>query len=1245
MAADGGSAIFRAIADFVQLRREARKARDDLRDLGDESTQTSRKLGDTEKSSSSAGRGLSRLSSVLGTVHRRLGAIERSRTSGALRDIERAAGRVGSVLSSLRNKTVVFSFLAAGAAAAIGPIFGLIGAIVQLSGAAGLIPAAMGAAGAAIATIGIGLIGLKDAFKSASGGASGFASAAKAAERARITSAEAIRAAEQRLADARESAARRVKSAEQALTSAVKDAARARENLNRALEESVKDLRDLHLSLRGAELDERAAVLALARAQEHLAEVQKSGVGGLDLEEAKLGVDEAVQALEEAKVRYSDLREEAAKADAAGVNGAEKVVAAREQVAEADQAVADAQDELAQARKEGAREIADAEQELARAVRDAAWAQQDAAEQMASAAGKAGPALSAAAKDFVAAVKSLGPAFNDLRLDVQEKLFSGLGDKVRMLGKIYIPLLKTQLGTMATTFNGMAKDFADWLAQKSTVDDMGASLSNINGFWAEMRKAVKPLSQALLDIFKVGTEFLPEIGRSLADGAKKFADFIHQARESGKLKEWIGQGIQALKDLLAILGNVAGIFVAVFRAGQKEGNSLLQTLRDVTKSTKDYLNSAEGQEKLAAIFKAVKDAGKALQPVIKALFDGLVKVFPVFVHIAQVLAPGVADLITGIADAIKSAEPQLVGLGRALSGLFSAIGDASPIIAIIIKALAFAAAPLGVLADVLRLITRLFELLPKPMQDVITTVGGIGLAILVAVPLFLKLLSIGGKIIGVFKDAAQALLGTGKAAKIAAAEAAEASGATTVVAGGGSGDNKKKGAKPTGTTTGGRGRFGLLGALLGVAGIGEAFSMGEDAAEAFGKGAESKSEGIRKSIGAGLMGGAGVAAMFGPWGLVVAGALAAASLIVSNWEKVGPVLGKIWDGIKFGAGMIWGNIKSSIVDTTAGTASAVITGWQWLSSNVSSIAGSIWSGVTSTWDKIQTGVSNAQLAVGGAVSDGWQWISSTVSTGTANIWGTLSGWWDQVKLGWQGMSSAVSQTVSDGWHSVTSTVGEGKDWVLNKLGELGSWLGDRWSGFWSGASQRVSDFALGVGRIMSGLVDAIGTAVSKIGDFLGSLGRGVSNAAGWLGRNLNPSNWFSRGGRVPGTGDQDTVDAKLTPGEYVVPKKVAKKWLPLLRAINPYDQGGSPLDLQAMASGLLNNVAGGDGVAAQVMSGAQLAGLATPGAGMVNNQVSITNVINNPKPERASTSIHREAQKLRLHGILALSDTTDRSRR
>jgi phage-related protein len=65
------------------------------------------------------------------------------------------------------------------------------------------------------------------------------------------------------------------------------------------------------------------------------------------------------------------------------------------------------------------------------------------------------------------------------------------------------------------------------------------------------------------DLAAVGKEFSGAVGGGIAGATARLRDFVHEARESGKLKEYMQGGLDAFKQVGAILGDLVRIFVAL----------------------------------------------------------------------------------------------------------------------------------------------------------------------------------------------------------------------------------------------------------------------------------------------------------------------------------------------------------------------------------------------------------------------------------------------------------------------------------------------------------------------------------------------------------------------------------------------------------------------------------------------------------------------------------------------------------
>lgn len=523
----------------------------------------------------------------------------------------------------------------------------------------------------------------------------GVEEAVQDAARAAVEGARQISDAQRAVADAVEAAASRVESAEASLERSQASATSAQEALTRAREDAKEAIEDLALSLSGAALSEEAANLRLLRAQENL---KKAGTNknSLAYKEAELGVRQAAQAVAEATDRYGDLKEESAKSAQQGVDGSDQVVAAQKRVNDANQQVVDSQKALDKARTDGARQVQDAQQRLAdvtdqvaqrqadaaatvaqakeslaRTEQQVAWAQQDAAKQVAdaqrqvaeaikassaSAAGGAGGVdkyaqalakLSPAGRELVQMLAQLRPQWEALQKDVQQRLLTGVAEEIGELATIYLPLLNDLLGRTADSFNRAFMETSAMLQTKEASDQVRTGIDNVNAAIDIWSGSIAPLTQLLLDLFSVGSEFLPGMAQGWTDNITAARDFISEAARSGELKVWIQDALDVLGQLWTILSNIGGIIGAVFGAGAESGSGFLQFLADATGAVRAFLEQDGVQAFLAGFFQVLTDLAPTLLALAAAfkiaaiavgIFNAIAALNPVGLIIAAIIA-------------------------------------------------------------------------------------------------------------------------------------------------------------------------------------------------------------------------------------------------------------------------------------------------------------------------------------------------------------------------------------------------------------------------------------------------------------------------------------------------------------------------------------------------------------------------------------------------------------------------------
>ncbi|ANQ74266.1 transglycosylase SLT domain-containing protein [Rhodococcus sp. 008] len=541
-------------------------------------------------------------------------------------------GSIGTAASGIINPVGLATAALVGLAAV--SLVPLIGQLAQAAGVISLLPAVAASAAAGIATIVIGSTGVFDAFSKGSKAAEEAAkNAAKTAKqqateaRERASAAKAVANAERGVEKAADGVARaergvgtaldNVERAERGVTQAQKRSEDAQKSLTRARKDAQEQIEDLKLSLRGAELDERGAEQAVRRAERQLRDLWKDNkvVTPDDVAEATLNVDEAKFRLDEVRERNGDLREEVAAANQAGVEGSEQVISAKEAIADADQGVIDSQKSLADSHlavADAQAAVLDAQQNLADSQEAVIDAQQRAAEATIASAdavdeyAAALANLSPNARAFVEDTRSLGDAWNQLRLQVQDNLFAGLGGSITDLATNYFPILKNGLGGIATEINiGLKGALADLSSESSKLD-----WTNI---LENTRLSIQPVIDGLSDLFgsltniaSIGSEFLPGLSGSFADTMKEFRAWTESDEGENSIRNFMQKSIDALKEVKDLFIEVGRVVGGLFTTSDESGKSMVQSLTDTMREFADWMRTAEGQEKMRAFWEDVR---------------------------------------------------------------------------------------------------------------------------------------------------------------------------------------------------------------------------------------------------------------------------------------------------------------------------------------------------------------------------------------------------------------------------------------------------------------------------------------------------------------------------------------------------------------------------------------------------------------------------------------------------------------
>lgn len=140
------------------------------------------------------------------------------------------------------------------------------------------------------------------------------------------------------------------------------------------------------------------------------------------------------------------------------------------------------------------------------------------------------------------------------------------------------------------------------------------------------------------------------------------------------------------------------------------------------------------------------------------------------------------------------------------------------------------------------------------------------------------------------------------------------------------------------------------------------------------------------------------------------------------------------------------------------------------------------------------------------------------------------------------------------WTAIRTLVSAGINFVRDRITSVSNTIRDIWNRVWDGVRDKASGvwgslrsgasgFVSAFGGVFDNIVGKIKAPINTVIGFINSFYDKVRNVAGRFGVSL-PNfeiQRLNRGGKVPGSGpNRDSVPAMLTPGEYVLPRKMVK---------------------------------------------------------------------------------------------------------
>ncbi|GAA3172437.1 phage tail protein [Nonomuraea roseoviolacea] len=270
--------------------------------------------------------------------------------------------------------------------------------------------------------------------------------------------------------------------------------------------------------------------------------------------------------------------------------------------------------------------------------------------------------------------------------------------------------LQPAIAGLAREFGGMVRTVLDFATADRTIGQFNTVIGNTRTLVGALHSALEPLLRGFVDLGTVGSSWLASLSGGLTDSLNRFGAWMSRISAGGQAWAWMDGALAVLKQLGGLAKDLWDIFDGMLDAARTAGGDALGVLGQLADAFATWVKSAEGQDTLVAIFKALSEVGRALLPVLSALGGAVAAIAPEAAKVATALGPVLADAIKALGAGIAALGPGLVRmvegfgrmvaaigpldpLGRALGDVFAALGDALALIIPQVAQIALALAP------------------------------------------------------------------------------------------------------------------------------------------------------------------------------------------------------------------------------------------------------------------------------------------------------------------------------------------------------------------------------------------------------------------------------------------------------------------------------------------------------------------------------------------------------------------------
>lgn len=344
--------------------------------------------------------------------------------------------------------------------------------------------------------------------------------------------------------------------------------------------------------------------------------------------------------------------------------------------------------------------------------------------------------LTPEAQASVRAIQTLGKEFKAVvQQPVQSAMFAGLAPQIAELQRQLVPVRDMML-SVADGFNEGAKSALGFINSARGTRVVGDLLREAGNMGANVGSALGNLVPGILAIGAGASQVFGPMTNGIAGAARELSNMLVAAQQSGAMGEFFRDAIDLAKQLWFVIQQVGGIISAVFSAAAAAGDGVLGGMAEKLQQINAYLSAGEGRDALIQFFTAMQSAVATVLPIVMQLATIIgTTVAPALAGLIVQIGPSISGLVDMLGQGMANLAPAMQPLGAAISAIASAIGPVLPVLGTLLATFAQLAGPIiGALAQALgpvlvtvgqSLITILQALMPavQPLSQLFVALG------------------------------------------------------------------------------------------------------------------------------------------------------------------------------------------------------------------------------------------------------------------------------------------------------------------------------------------------------------------------------------------------------------------------------------------------------------------------------------------------------------------------------------------